>query len=544
VKITTESEIPKLIHFIWLGSDPGSRLLREIERIRELNPDWEVRLWRDGDLDWLKNQRWFDSVSAWAGRADVARYEIVHRYGGFYVDADFSFLRPMRDMNLTGDLVVVKERQDLVCNAFFGARAGHPFMARLVERVGGSIEGRPGVMPQETSGPVFFTEQLMQWSAGTAGEWSEIERDLIFPYSFDKLDHGSGPWSPDVIAVHAWSQARHGLVRVNQSEVVAGPPRVTHLRMPRGVASRVRVKANAVRRAIRSALWCLRTTSLGSRELTIDRRGRAVITDRADRADRVTQRHRVGLGPIKIVGAHDLTLHRFLSARLSGSDVYVDVGADTGQFVDTAARTLSSYGRVFAYEPNPRIAETLSLNVEMWRSVGARAEIIERRFAISDSNQPVTLRIPMAVGDHGAAQHGTHDAIDESGFEHHEVACRSLDDELGHLSRIRLIKVDAMGGEAEVLDGSAALVESGRVDFFSLVLASSQPGSGLVRLGSVLDRWQDSGAKFAGIDPRGTLVPLEGRASSILASEELKHLVIDLQPIRLALLRQAGEAGE
>jgi hypothetical protein len=33
------SGIPKLLHLVWLGSEPGSQLLGTIERLRELHPD-------------------------------------------------------------------------------------------------------------------------------------------------------------------------------------------------------------------------------------------------------------------------------------------------------------------------------------------------------------------------------------------------------------------------------------------------------------------------------------------------------------------------
>jgi mannosyltransferase OCH1-like enzyme len=190
-------KIPKLVHLVWLGSEPGSQLLRTIERLRELNPDWEVRLWRDGDLDWLQNQKWFESVPTWAGRSDIARYEILLRHGGFYVDADFEFLRSFDDANLSLDgVVVVEERELFFNNGFFGAPRDHPFMARLVDRVGASIEARPQANPQVVSGPVFFTDQLIEWSAEMGEAWSEIDRDLVFPTRSTNSTKGRGRGRP------------------------------------------------------------------------------------------------------------------------------------------------------------------------------------------------------------------------------------------------------------------------------------------------------------------------------------------------------------
>ena len=522
------SGIPKLLHLVWLGSEPGSQLLGTIERLRELHPDWEVRLWRDGDLDWLKNRKWFDSVPTWAGRSNIARYEIVLRHGGFYVDTDFEFLRSLDDANLNHDgVVVVRERQNYFCNGFFGAPAGHPFIARLVDRVGASIDSRPQASSQDVSGPAFFTDQHMQWSTEAGEAWSEIDRDLIFPYSFDKLDHASGPLAPDVIAVHAWDQARNGRAHVDPHNVASRESLVNRLRKRLRIRSRLRVKARAVRRVFDRTMWRPNSAYLGDgRGLVVSRRGRVIIVDLSDT---------YVLSSLVARGVGDERFHRFLRSTLSGSDVYVDVGANIGQFVDTAARSLSPYGRVFAYEPNPRVADTLALNVQMGRNSGARAEVIERRVAVSDSTVPVTLRVPKFHAGRGSMVSTSLADVEVSKLDLHEVSCVTLDEELGHLSRIRLIKIDVEGNEAAVLAGATALVESGRVDLIDIESVRAHLGSSVVRLGAILDRWQDMGATFADIGSRRELFPIQERGSTIVNSADRIHLIIDLRPIRTAL---------
>ena len=461
----TASPIPRLIHLIWLGSEPEPQLLGNIHRLQELNPGWEIRLWRDGDLDWLQNRSYFESAQTWAGRANIARYEIILQHGGFYVGADFEFLRPIDAAGLPAEgLVVVPERRGYFNNAFFAAAPHHPFLARLVGHVGPSIDfhSRCGHPTQVFSGPVFFTDELLTWSEETGGRWSEIPRDLVYPYSWDKLAHHSGPWSPDVIAVHAWNQARNGPARIDSRRARV---RIWDSWSSRLAAQRrIRVEAEALRRRI-APRW----------------------------------------GPNRAFLGRDKSYHRFLSRTLSGSDVYVDVGANTGQFVATAARVLSSYGRVFAYEPNPRTADTLALNIGMNHDAGARAEVIQRRVAVSDSAGSAGLHV-------------------------------TLDDELGRVSRIRLIKIAVGGHEPAVLAGAEALVQSGRVDLIAVESIRVHLGRRVIRLGSVLDRWQDMGAMVSEIGSAGELKPIDGRASAIVAASDREHLVLDLRPIRERIL--------
>ena len=59
------------------------------------HPEWEFRIWRLEDLTWLRNQRLFDRAVPYSQKSDFARYEVVHRFGGVYLDTDMECLRPL-----------------------------------------------------------------------------------------------------------------------------------------------------------------------------------------------------------------------------------------------------------------------------------------------------------------------------------------------------------------------------------------------------------------------------------------------------------------
>ena len=521
-----ESGIPKIVHFIWLGSEPRSELLETIGNVRSLNPDWEVRLWRDSDLDWLENRSWFDSSPTYAGRANIARYEIVLRHGGFYVDADFEFLKPMDELGIEFDGFVVAPHRPLdFNNAFFGAPVGHPFLVHLVERVGPSIAGNPTAITQVTTGPDFLTKELTQWAESTGGTWTEIDRDLVYPYSFDKVHDSPHPLSPHVVAVHLWDQAQHGRAWVGG---VARPD--PHRRSFVGrLADRARPRSRlrTARGWIDQLIWRPNSLYLGDgRALTVSRAGRSVIFDTSD----------VNLlGNLVSRGVWDESFHRFLLKTLSGSDVYVDVGANIGQFVVTASKGLSKHGRVFAFEPNPRIADTLSLNVRMSANSGAPAEVIERRVAVSDTPGLATLLVPAFHAGRASLRPDAVSDINETDLDRVEVPCVTLDDELGRLSRIRLLKIDVEGNEPAVLAGAINLIESGRVDLIDIESIRSHLGARTTALGELLDRWQDMGATLSSIDRKGELVEISGRASRVVSTSDCGHLVIDMRPARRAM---------
>ena len=86
--------IPRVFHRIWLGRQP---MPAEFEAFGatwlQHHPGWKMKLWTEANLPPLVNRWAFQQARTLAGRSDVARYEILFRCGGIYVDTDFECLR-------------------------------------------------------------------------------------------------------------------------------------------------------------------------------------------------------------------------------------------------------------------------------------------------------------------------------------------------------------------------------------------------------------------------------------------------------------------
>lgn len=86
-----EPNIPYIIHFIWLGRDPMPRNYQYyIQTWRNFHPHWEIKIWTDHDIEEenLSNKDLYLSAESYAERSDIARYDILYKYGGLYVDVD------------------------------------------------------------------------------------------------------------------------------------------------------------------------------------------------------------------------------------------------------------------------------------------------------------------------------------------------------------------------------------------------------------------------------------------------------------------------
>jgi len=91
------NSIPKIIHQIWIGdkAEPPMQWIETWSKdFVEQNPGYVHVLWRDEDLKILEmvNRDLYDAEPTLPGKADIARYELLRRYGGVYIDADIVWL--------------------------------------------------------------------------------------------------------------------------------------------------------------------------------------------------------------------------------------------------------------------------------------------------------------------------------------------------------------------------------------------------------------------------------------------------------------------
>jgi hypothetical protein len=153
---TAAQEIPKVIHHVWLGSDPVSEQLELYAATwRAHHPEWEVRLWRDdtlpplalGDvIDELDDERWTKGRAltsadrariTWRARYDIVRLEVLRQFGGVIVDMDVEAIRPL-DPLLGGVTAFAGRTRDSllrVGNQVLGATPEHPFLEYATTRI-------------------------------------------------------------------------------------------------------------------------------------------------------------------------------------------------------------------------------------------------------------------------------------------------------------------------------------------------------------------------------------------------------------------------
>jgi FkbM family methyltransferase len=129
----------------------------------------------------------------------------------------------------------------------------------------------------------------------------------------------------------------------------------------------------------------------------------------------------------------------------------VDVGAHVGTYTLLASRGVGDRGRVFSFEPNPRIFSFLRDNV-------ARTAYRQR---VTLCNQAVSDRhgehLSFAVPEESSRNSSLHFQPGSPGQKVIEVETVSLDQAVGPGGRVDVVKIDAEGAEASVLRGMKRL---------------------------------------------------------------------------------------
>lgn len=155
-------EVPKLIHFVWLDHALPQRYAENIDKVMEVNPDYQVMLWvNDAGKDvskltglqgtaervHLKHvEQMKDRFRNWdiieqepnvGARSDWIRLEAVNLYGGMYMDTD---AHPRHGFSEYGGVfrwpfVAYSDPKGAanLCNCIFSAEKSSPLMNLTIE---------------------------------------------------------------------------------------------------------------------------------------------------------------------------------------------------------------------------------------------------------------------------------------------------------------------------------------------------------------------------------------------------------------------------
>ncbi len=176
--------IPKIMHQIWLGSKVPEAFEPFMASWIQMHkgPEWQYILWTDERIEklGLYNQEFYDQTTNYGMKSDIARLEILYRFGGVYLDIDIEALAPLDILHHTYDFYIGLQPIDSgfiqVGNGIFGARPHHPVIQKAIIHIKDNWKILKGA-PQKT-GPVHITRMIYLFSKDEAESGL---RDIILP---------------------------------------------------------------------------------------------------------------------------------------------------------------------------------------------------------------------------------------------------------------------------------------------------------------------------------------------------------------------------
>lgn len=127
--------IPKEINQIWIG-DPKKMPKEWMDTWKR--PGWKYIFWNEKEIDSInlvnrEKYDYFYKKGIYDGAADIARVEILARFGGVYIDADSICLEPIDDL-LESEFFAGIEYDRRIANGIMGSEEGHTILLDYLER--------------------------------------------------------------------------------------------------------------------------------------------------------------------------------------------------------------------------------------------------------------------------------------------------------------------------------------------------------------------------------------------------------------------------
>ncbi len=215
----------RTIHRIWIG-DPMPERYQEYGQLwKELNPGYLVHDWTEEEVMdgyWENSavlaqmykeskQPGADMVAYYTHVADVVDYELVWKFGGYYVNTDVLPLRPLSHLQQDYDNVGIAMEDDRhIVNMAMYSKPYSSFFADVIETLPQRYFSMPGAGMHNTTGVGLLMQvwqrhpyiQVWPKEVFNSLHWSSIA-----PGTYPHLDSMSYP--DCAVGLHGWSHKEY-----------------------------------------------------------------------------------------------------------------------------------------------------------------------------------------------------------------------------------------------------------------------------------------------------------------------------------------------
>ena len=226
--IDMDTKIPKLVHYIWLGSRPLDNLSKKCMKTwSEFLPDYSIVKWGDAECINIINNNSYAREAYNAGKfafvSDYLRVYILYHYGGIYMDTDVQIFKPL-DRFLNDDAFSCFENQTHIPTALMACTKGNAWMKMLLDDYNERHFVKPdGGFDLRTNVEVI-TELSKNWGFIPNGEEQIFNSGVhIYPKEFfcpiDTKDARLNVFTENTYAAHLYNGSWRSPLRQRLSKI-------------------------------------------------------------------------------------------------------------------------------------------------------------------------------------------------------------------------------------------------------------------------------------------------------------------------------------
>lgn len=165
IRHSGKQQIPKLIHYCWFGGkEIPDKLRRYMDSWSKYCPDYRIVEWNESNYDLEKYAYTAQAYKyrRWGFIPDIVRLDVLHEYGGIYLDTDVELIRPLDDLLYQPGFCGIEKWGVVNIGGGCGVMPGHPMIQKILDyRLQFEFERADGTLNLESSGS-FETTPLLE----------------------------------------------------------------------------------------------------------------------------------------------------------------------------------------------------------------------------------------------------------------------------------------------------------------------------------------------------------------------------------------------
>ena len=220
---------PKIIHQTWKTKEIPEKFRWDFDSWHDFHPDWQFYFWDDADLDDFVRMEHPHLLELYLGythrinQVMMARYLILKKFGGYFVDIDLECLKPIEPILEKFSLMVGYEPpihaehpaavrrklSQIISTSFIASPPEHPLFDYIISRL---PDFRHCHDPLEATGSIFLTTMIEEapWEnksdLGIAWYGSLNAFDRAMTWGGETFDIDTWEvWTRQAFAVHHWA---------------------------------------------------------------------------------------------------------------------------------------------------------------------------------------------------------------------------------------------------------------------------------------------------------------------------------------------------